>query len=319
VPSRKTTQAAAEAASVEEARAAVEAPSGPATRGTAGPGGTDPLIGDLRRAGLLPLLVLHFVSQEPSYGNQLMDRIVALTAGALAVNPNTMYPLLRSLEAEGHVAGEWEHPERRSRRFYRITDSGRAELERLGGELRPRLDRIAASIDAILDWWVFAEGTVFEARDYLERFLDEGAAVAAAGFGEPKAPLVADFSLASVAEVLAWIGARVELVDVPPPPEVPAWVQTVLDQHGGGFCDVAEASRPLVLQAAYYLGASFVTSYPVLHWEIGREDRPEVRQPVVTGFASGEDMPVLGVAENALLAGDPGAAVRQWRHAVAFP
>ena len=52
-------------------------------------------------------------------------------------------------EAEGYVAGEWEHPERRSRRFYRITDSGRAELDRLGGELRPRLDRIAASIDAI--------------------------------------------------------------------------------------------------------------------------------------------------------------------------
>ena len=52
--------------------------------------------------------MLHFVSQEPSYGNQLMERIGALTAGALAVNPNTMYPLLRSLEAEGHVAGEWE-------------------------------------------------------------------------------------------------------------------------------------------------------------------------------------------------------------------
>ena len=97
----------------------------------------------------MPLLVLHFVSQEPSYGNQLMDRIGALTAGALAVNPNTMYPLLRTLEADGHIAGEWEHPERRSRRFYRITTSGRSELERLAGELRPRLDRIAASIDAI--------------------------------------------------------------------------------------------------------------------------------------------------------------------------
>jgi PadR family transcriptional regulator, regulatory protein PadR len=151
VPSRKTTQAAAEAASVDEARAAVDATGATPVPVAAarGPGGTDPLIGDLRRAGLLPLLVLHFVSQEPSYGNQLMERIGALTAGALAVNPNTMYPLLRSLEAEGHVAGEWEHPERRSRRFYRITDSGRVELERLGGELRPRLDRIAASIDAI--------------------------------------------------------------------------------------------------------------------------------------------------------------------------
>ena len=147
MPSRKTTQAAAEAASVEAARAALDAPVPDAP--SKGPGGSDPLIGDLRRAGLLPLLVLHFVSEDPSYGNQLMDRIGALTTGALAVNPNTMYPLLRSLEAEGHVAGEWEHPERRSRRFYRITDTGRAERDRLAGELRPRLDRIAASIDAI--------------------------------------------------------------------------------------------------------------------------------------------------------------------------
>ena len=60
-----------------------------------------------------------------------------------------MYPLLRSLEAQGLAAGEWEHPERRSRRFYRITDAGRAERERLAGELGPRLDRIARSIDAI--------------------------------------------------------------------------------------------------------------------------------------------------------------------------
>jgi PadR family transcriptional regulator PadR len=109
----------------------------------------DPLIGDLRRAGLLPLLVLHYISIEACYGNQLMDRIGALTGGALAVNPNTMYPLLRSLEAQGLAAGEWEHPERRSKRYYRITDAGRAERARLAAELGPRLDRIGRSIDAI--------------------------------------------------------------------------------------------------------------------------------------------------------------------------
>ena len=109
----------------------------------------DPLIGDLRRAGLLPLLVLHYLSTEACYGNQLIERIGALTGGAVAVNPNTMYPLLRSLEAQGFAAGEWAHPERRSKRYYRITDAGRAEHARLAAELAPRLDRIAASIDAI--------------------------------------------------------------------------------------------------------------------------------------------------------------------------
>ena len=83
---------------IDEARAAVGASDTPTQ---AKPGSQDPLIGDLRKGGLLPLLVLHFVSGEPSYGNQLMERVAALTAGALSVNPNTMYPLLRQLEAQG--------------------------------------------------------------------------------------------------------------------------------------------------------------------------------------------------------------------------
>ena len=120
-----------------------------AVKTAAGAGSQDPLIGDLRRGGLLPLLVLHFVGRERCYGNQLMERISALTAGALAVNPNTMYPLLRNLEARGLVQGEWEHPERRSRRFYVITDAGREERDRLAGEVEPRLQRIARSIQAI--------------------------------------------------------------------------------------------------------------------------------------------------------------------------
>src|SRR3954447_2251273 len=109
----------------------------------------DPLVGDLRRAGLLPLLVLHYIALAPSYGNRLIERIQELTGGALTVNPNTMCPLLRSLEARGLVAGEWEHPERRSRRYYRVTPAGEQERRRLAAELGPRLDRIAASIDAI--------------------------------------------------------------------------------------------------------------------------------------------------------------------------
>ena len=113
------------------------------------PGSQDPLIGDLRRGGLLPLLVLHFVAAEPCYGNQLIERIGELTAGALAVNPNTMYPLLRNLESRGLISGEWEHPERRSRRFYSITEAGQSECEALHVEVEPRLERIGRSIRAI--------------------------------------------------------------------------------------------------------------------------------------------------------------------------
>jgi len=132
----------AETASLEAARAAAGARGG-------GPGAGDPLVGELRRAGLLRLLVLHFCAAGPCYGNQLIERIAELTGGLVAVNPNTMYPLLRALESEGLVAGEWEHPERRSRRFYRLTEAGEAERERLAAGVGEALDRVAASVEAL--------------------------------------------------------------------------------------------------------------------------------------------------------------------------
>src|SRR6266545_2129990 len=88
------------------------------------PAARDPFTGELRRREVLPLLVLHFIGQGPSYGNQLMERIAEMTAGVLSVNPNTMYPLLRRLESRGLIEGRWEHPERRTRRYYSITATG---------------------------------------------------------------------------------------------------------------------------------------------------------------------------------------------------
>jgi len=57
-----------------------------------------------------------------------------------------MYPLLRRLEAQGCVAGEWEHPERRSRRFYRLTAAGAQERARLLSDLEPRLAAMAEGL-----------------------------------------------------------------------------------------------------------------------------------------------------------------------------
>src|SRR4051812_7599581 len=111
---------------------------------------SDPITGELRRRDVLPLLVLHYISQGPCYGNQLMERIAALTEGVLNVNPNTMYPLLRNLEERGLIEGKWEHPERRTRRFYTTTAKGKKEYKRLVEEVRPFLDSVQSSIDEIV-------------------------------------------------------------------------------------------------------------------------------------------------------------------------
>jgi PadR family transcriptional regulator PadR len=147
---REAVARATEIASAREAAKAVEgraAEERPPPRGRA-PG--DPFTAELRRRQVLPLLVLHFINDGPSYGNQLMERISGVTEGVLSVNPNTMYPLLRQLEGRGLIEGKWEHPERRSRRYYSITSEGRDEYDRLVREARPFLDSVARSIDDIV-------------------------------------------------------------------------------------------------------------------------------------------------------------------------
>ncbi len=114
-----------------------------------GAGSQDPLVGDLRKGGLLPLLVLHFAAVAPCYGSELRERVAALTSGAVQVNPNTLYPLLRRLETRGLLAGDPAAPAGRGRRYYSTTAAGRAERDRLIEEVGPRLRRISRSIAAI--------------------------------------------------------------------------------------------------------------------------------------------------------------------------
>ena len=71
---------------------------------------SDALGGDIRRRDIFPLLVLHLVATEPAYGNRLIEAIEEMTQGVISVNPNTMYPLLRTMERDGFIEGQWELP-----------------------------------------------------------------------------------------------------------------------------------------------------------------------------------------------------------------
>jgi PadR family transcriptional regulator PadR len=93
--------------------------------------------------------VLHLLAREPTYGNRLIESIEKITGGAVSVNPNTMYPLLRRMEGDGLVDARWEHPDRRTRRYYSITPVGRREYKRLKAEVEPFLDSVIRSVSLI--------------------------------------------------------------------------------------------------------------------------------------------------------------------------
>jgi DNA-binding PadR family transcriptional regulator len=60
-----------------------------------------------------------------------------------------MYPLLRELESRGWIEGSWEHPDRRSRRYYAITDAGADAYGELLEDVLPFLGALARSLDGI--------------------------------------------------------------------------------------------------------------------------------------------------------------------------
>jgi PadR family transcriptional regulator, regulatory protein PadR len=103
--------------------------------------------GPVKTKTIVPLLILHLLSKGPDHGYGLMERIDRMTGSVMPVNPNTMYPLLRRLEERGFVIGTWEHPDRRSRRIYRITRAGLERYEQIKIRTRPHLD---ALIEAML-------------------------------------------------------------------------------------------------------------------------------------------------------------------------
>ena len=106
------------------------------------PGMFNPFVSILfsKGGGLLSLYVLHLLAEQPRYGNDIMHEIEERTRGRWGANPGAVYPMLNDMEAGGFIEGEWEDPEKRTRRIYRITQQGQEELDRLKEVMRPKLD-----------------------------------------------------------------------------------------------------------------------------------------------------------------------------------
>ncbi len=90
--------------------------------------------------GLLPLYVMQLLSQKPHYGNELMERITERTNGQWVANPGAIYPLMAVLEKQGLIIGEWEDPQKRTVRIYRLTAVGEKEINRLKAIITPKLE-----------------------------------------------------------------------------------------------------------------------------------------------------------------------------------
>ena len=84
---------------------------------------------DLVAASATPL-VLAILAEGDSYGYAIIKRVTELSGGQLQWTDGMLYPVLHRLERNGHVAAKWAEAENgRKRKYYRITEEGRAQLE----------------------------------------------------------------------------------------------------------------------------------------------------------------------------------------------
>jgi PadR family transcriptional regulator, regulatory protein PadR len=98
--------------------------------------------------GTLELMILTILTREPMHGYGLSQKLAALSHDNFQVNPGSLFPSLYRLEQDGKLKAEWRLSENnRKAKYYRLTPSGRKQLE----QHRQRWDRIAFAIASVLE------------------------------------------------------------------------------------------------------------------------------------------------------------------------
>lgn len=89
-------------------------------------------------AGDLKLVILKLLSQQPSYGYQLIKTMEERLAGGYAPSPGVIYPTLTMLEEEGLAASSMEN----NKKVYSVTAEGTAYLEENKSRVEALFERL---------------------------------------------------------------------------------------------------------------------------------------------------------------------------------
>ncbi|WP_299039073.1 PadR family transcriptional regulator [uncultured Pseudokineococcus sp.] len=91
-------------------------------------------------------LVLTILGEGESYGYALLRRVREVSGGDMEWSDGMLYPLLHRLERLGWVTTDWRTPPgERRRKYYAITDDGRAAL----AEQRRQWGAVVRALDGV--------------------------------------------------------------------------------------------------------------------------------------------------------------------------
>ena len=98
--------------------------------------------------GTLDLLILRALALSEMHGLGISRRIEQMTKGAFHVKPGSLFPALHRMEEAGWLSATWGESENNRRaKYYRLTKSGRRQLESETQQWR----RIAGAIGHALE------------------------------------------------------------------------------------------------------------------------------------------------------------------------
>lgn len=86
------------------------------------------------KRGTLEFCILIMIDKKPRYGYEIINKLD--TWNILAAKESTIYPLLRRLMKDGYLSSFWQETSEGlpPRKYYNITESGKAYLDAMNGE-----------------------------------------------------------------------------------------------------------------------------------------------------------------------------------------
>lgn len=97
-------------------------------------------VGQVFTKGLLPLYVLYILSLGPSNGNDISHKIGERTNELWLPSTGGIYPLLKKLEKENLVIGQWDDPKKKLQKLYTLTEHGIKEYESKKALLKNKIE-----------------------------------------------------------------------------------------------------------------------------------------------------------------------------------
>jgi transcriptional regulator len=99
--------------------------------------------------GTLDMVILKTLSLEPMHGFGIGRRVEQISRGVFKMNPGSLLTALQRLERAGWLDSEWRQTENSRRaKFYRLTRSGKKQLENETADWTRRASAIARLLKA---------------------------------------------------------------------------------------------------------------------------------------------------------------------------